>query len=215
MSQSDRLSAGLALLLLSFLQTASAQNRVTILNDAFGDRPELQQDWGYSALIEFDGKRILFDTGDNIEVFRKNVERMQVDLTHLDMVVITHAHGDHTSGLRYVLSKNPKVKLFVPDDPYFTGSVLPPAFFEYRRAARTAEEDALLRRKYTIGKERLGCLDRYGHDSSQGGDDDRSAHSPCLACLGEARIQRFTRDIPGAGYSGGAGRLRRVFASGD
>ncbi len=110
------------------LQTAVGQNRVTILNDAFGDRPALEQDWGYSALIEFEGKRILFDTGDNIEVFRRNVEKMGVDLTRLDMVVITHAHGDHTSGLRYVLSKNPKVKLYVPDDPYFTGSVLPAAF---------------------------------------------------------------------------------------
>jgi 7,8-dihydropterin-6-yl-methyl-4-(beta-D-ribofuranosyl)aminobenzene 5'-phosphate synthase len=107
---------------------AAAQNRVTILNDAFGEKPQLEQDWGYSALIEYEGKRILFDTGDNIEVFRKNVEAMHIDLTRLDMVVITHAHGDHTSGLRYVLSKNPKVKLYVPDDPYFTGTVLPPAF---------------------------------------------------------------------------------------
>jgi 7,8-dihydropterin-6-yl-methyl-4-(beta-D-ribofuranosyl)aminobenzene 5'-phosphate synthase len=105
-----------------------AENRVTILNDAFGDKPQLEQDWGYSALIEFEGKRILFDTGDNINVFRKNVEALHVDLTHLDMVIITHAHGDHTSGLRYVLSKNPKVKLYVPDDPYFTGTVLPPSF---------------------------------------------------------------------------------------
>ena len=105
-----------------------AQNRVTILNEAFGDKPQLEQDWGYSALIEFEGKRILFDTGDNIEVFRKNVEALHVDLTHLDMVVITHAHGDHTAGLRYVLSQNPKVKLYVPDDPYFTGTVLPGAF---------------------------------------------------------------------------------------
>ena len=88
----------------------------------------LEQDWGYAALIEFEGKRILFDTGDNIEVFQKNVEALHVDLTRLDMVVITHAHGDHTSGLRYVLSKNPKVKLYVPEDPFFTGTVLPSAF---------------------------------------------------------------------------------------
>ena len=78
---------------------AAAQNRFTVLNDAFGDRPGLEQDWGYSALIEFEGKRILFDTGDNIAVFRKNVEALHVDLTRLDMVVITHAHGDHRSSL--------------------------------------------------------------------------------------------------------------------
>ena len=119
--------------LLCLLAAAAAlpihcQSRVTILNDAFGKRPDLEQDWGYSALIEFEGKRILFDTGDNIAVFRKNVESLHIDLTRLDMVIITHAHGDHTAGLRYVLSRNPKVKLYVPDDPYFTGTVLPPAF---------------------------------------------------------------------------------------
>ena len=118
----------LSVLGLMYAMPGVAQNQVTILNDAFGDRPQLEQDWGYSALIEFEGKRILFDTGDNIEVFRKNVEALHVDLTRLDMVIITHAHGDHTSGLRYVLSVNPHVKLYVPDDPYFTGTVLPPAF---------------------------------------------------------------------------------------
>ncbi len=115
-------------LMLMFVFPGMAQNHVTILNDAFGSRPGLEQDWGYSALIEFEGKRILFDTGDNIEVFRRNVEALHVDLTRLDMVIVTHAHGDHTSGLRYVLAKNPKVKLYVPDDPFFTGTVLPPGF---------------------------------------------------------------------------------------
>ena len=125
-----RLFVGLLLFALGliFIRPSIAQNRVTILNDAFGNRPQLEQDWGYSALIEFEGKRILFDTGDNIELFRKNVEALHIDLTLLDMVVITHAHGDHTSGLRYVLSRNPKVRLYVPDDPYFTGRDLPPAF---------------------------------------------------------------------------------------
>jgi len=97
----------------------AAQNRVTILNDAFGKQSALEQDWGYSALIEFEGTRILFDTGDNAALFQKNVERLHVDLSHLDMVV-SHAHGNHTSGLRYVLSRNPNVPLFVPKAPYFT-----------------------------------------------------------------------------------------------
>jgi 7,8-dihydropterin-6-yl-methyl-4-(beta-D-ribofuranosyl)aminobenzene 5'-phosphate synthase len=105
-----------------------AVNRVTILNDAFGRRADLEQDWGYSALIEFEGRRILFDTGDNAALFQKNVEKLHVDLSRLDMVIVTHAHGDHTSGLRYVLSKNPRVPLYVPDDPTFTGTTLPPGF---------------------------------------------------------------------------------------
>src|SRR6201986_1974562 len=100
---------------LMYAMPGVAQNRGTILNDAFGDRAQLEQDWGYSALIEFEGKRILFDTGDNIEIFRRNVETLHVNLSRLDMVIITHAHGDHTSGLRYVLSMNPKVRLYVPN----------------------------------------------------------------------------------------------------
>jgi 7,8-dihydropterin-6-yl-methyl-4-(beta-D-ribofuranosyl)aminobenzene 5'-phosphate synthase len=42
-----------------------AADRVTILYDAFSDSPKVTKDWGFSALIEHDGKRILFDTGNN------------------------------------------------------------------------------------------------------------------------------------------------------
>jgi 7,8-dihydropterin-6-yl-methyl-4-(beta-D-ribofuranosyl)aminobenzene 5'-phosphate synthase len=106
----------------------SAENRITILTDAFGRKPELQLDWGYAALIEYNGKRILFDTGDNIAMLRTNVESMHVDLSHLDAVVISHIHGDHTSGLRYVLELNPKVALFVPNDGEFHPREIPRPF---------------------------------------------------------------------------------------
>src|SRR2546426_646757 len=44
-------------------------NRVTILYDAFGGRAGLTRDWGFAALVEYNGKRILFDTGNNADVF--------------------------------------------------------------------------------------------------------------------------------------------------
>lgn len=105
-----------------------AENRITILNDAFGRKADLKQDWGYSALIEYNGKRILFDTGDNIAIFRANVEQMHVDLSHLDAIVISHIHGDHTAGLRYVLGLNPKAVLFVPNDGEFLQREIPRPF---------------------------------------------------------------------------------------
>ena len=40
-----------------------AQDKVTILYDAFGEWKERTKDWGFSALVEHNGKRILFDTG--------------------------------------------------------------------------------------------------------------------------------------------------------
>jgi len=43
----------------------SPQGRVTILYDAFGDDARLTRDWGFAALIEYGGKRILFDAGND------------------------------------------------------------------------------------------------------------------------------------------------------
>lgn len=110
------------------LAPARAATRVTILVDAFARDPSLRKDWGFAALVEHDGSRILFDTGNQSELFRHNVEALGVDLRRLDFVVISHRHGDHTDGLRYLLSVNPGVKIYVADDEYFGGPT-PPAFF--------------------------------------------------------------------------------------
>jgi 7,8-dihydropterin-6-yl-methyl-4-(beta-D-ribofuranosyl)aminobenzene 5'-phosphate synthase len=108
-----------------------AQDKVTILYDAFGESAGLTKDWGFSALVEHNGKRILFDTGNNAAIFEHNVKALGVDLTKLDFVVISHRHADHTTGLRYVLSVNPKVTVYVPADGSngFGGAPIPDAFF--------------------------------------------------------------------------------------
>src|ERR1700691_194717 len=80
-----------------------AQDKVTILYDAFGESKELTKDWGFSALVEHNGKLILFDTGNNATIFEHNVKALGIDLTKLDFVVISHRHADHATGLRYVL----------------------------------------------------------------------------------------------------------------
>jgi 7,8-dihydropterin-6-yl-methyl-4-(beta-D-ribofuranosyl)aminobenzene 5'-phosphate synthase len=107
-----------------------AQDRVTILYDAFGESKELTKDWGFSALVEHDGKRILFDTGNNAANFEHNVKGLGVDVSKLDFVVISHRHADHATGLRYVLSVNPNVKVYVPADGGngFGGAQLPKTF---------------------------------------------------------------------------------------
>ena len=108
-----------------------AQDKVTILYDAFGESTELTKDWGFSALVEHNGKRILFDTGNNAAIFEHNVKALGVNLTQVDFVVISHRHADHTTGLRYVLSVNPNVTVYVPADGAngFGGAPIPDAFF--------------------------------------------------------------------------------------
>lgn len=117
------------LAVVAWSDTAAQATRITILFDAFGKQSDLKKDWGYAALVEHHGQRILFDTGNDSELLRHNVEVLGVDLRNLDLVVISHRHGDHTDGLRYLLSINPHVRVFVPDDEYFGGPT-PRIFFD-------------------------------------------------------------------------------------
>jgi 7,8-dihydropterin-6-yl-methyl-4-(beta-D-ribofuranosyl)aminobenzene 5'-phosphate synthase len=128
-----------------------AQDRVTILYEAFGDSAELTKDWGFSALVEHNGKRILFDTGNNAAIFEHNVKALGVDLTKLDFVVISHWHADHTTGLRYVLSVNPKVTVYAPADGAngFGGAPIPETFFR-------ADDSLPAKMRYFGGKEPEG-----------------------------------------------------------
>jgi 7,8-dihydropterin-6-yl-methyl-4-(beta-D-ribofuranosyl)aminobenzene 5'-phosphate synthase len=101
-----------------------------VLYDAFGKDAVMTKDWGYAALVEINGKRILFDTGDDAAVLAKNVKAKGVDLTKLDFVVLSHRHSDHVSGLTYVLSVNPQVKIYAPKEGFgIFGSDLPSKFY--------------------------------------------------------------------------------------
>jgi 7,8-dihydropterin-6-yl-methyl-4-(beta-D-ribofuranosyl)aminobenzene 5'-phosphate synthase len=112
------------------LAAAEEGNRVTILYDAFGSSPALTKDWGFAAYIEYGGKRILFDTGNDAQIFAHNVRAAGVDLTALDFAVISHRHLDHTAGLSYLLSVNPGLRIYAPRESFGVfGSSLPSSFY--------------------------------------------------------------------------------------
>ena len=96
--------AGLSLFLAGCAGTASplsatgadtSKAQITVLYDAFGKASAMQKDWGYAAFIEYGGKRILFDTGNNGDVLAQNAKARDIDLSKLDFVVMSHRHGDH------------------------------------------------------------------------------------------------------------------------
>ncbi|HEY6945828.1 MAG TPA: MBL fold metallo-hydrolase [Candidatus Acidoferrum sp.] len=117
---------------LLFLSTVlHAKDRITILYDAFSDSKEIIKDWGFSALIEHSGKRILFDTGNNAAILEHNVKALGVDLSKLDFVVISHRHTDHTTGLKYLLSINPNVPVYAPMESFgIFGGAVPPTLIK-------------------------------------------------------------------------------------
>ena len=118
---------------------AAGNAQITVLYDAFGKTSTMQKDWGYAALVEYGGKRILFDTGNNPEILAANVKAKGVDLTKLDFVVMSHRHGDHMGGLTYVLKVNPTVKIYAPKEAFGVyGGDLPSSF--YRKDPSLPEE---------------------------------------------------------------------------
>lgn len=125
----------LALLLSSsaaMAQTDSGAIQITVLYDAFGKTSAMERDWGYSAFIEYRGKRILFDTGNDPAILARNAKAKDVDLSRLDFVVMSHRHGDHMGGMQHLLRVNPKVKIYAPKENFgIYGSSLPSGF--YRR----------------------------------------------------------------------------------
>jgi 7,8-dihydropterin-6-yl-methyl-4-(beta-D-ribofuranosyl)aminobenzene 5'-phosphate synthase len=114
----------------SVAQAAEPKSQITILYDAFGTDQSMVKDWGFSALVEVAGKKILFDTGDNADIFAANVKAKGVDLASLDFVVLSHRHSDHMAGLNHVLSVNPSVKIYAPKEGFgIFGSSLPSSFY--------------------------------------------------------------------------------------
>ena len=106
-----------ALIVSPVVRAAETPARVTIIYDGFGKPSDLERGWGYSALIEYAGKRILFDTGGQYKAFANNAKKLNIDLKKLDFVVLSHRHGDHTAGLAYVLQENPTVRIYAPAEP--------------------------------------------------------------------------------------------------
>ena len=75
----------------------------------------LRSPWGLSMLVRACGHQVLFDTGPDPDSLRYNAEKLGVDLSKIDAVVISHEHGDHVGGLPYIAAVRPGVRVYVPE----------------------------------------------------------------------------------------------------
>jgi len=121
------------ILLFSLVFVCSCQNHnnhsiedftITNLYDAFGEEKKgLIKDFGFSALVKYKGKLILFDSGTNADILEKNVKAIGIDLKQIDFAVGSHAHGDHLNGFDYLIEINPDVKIYLPFDFYIGANI--------------------------------------------------------------------------------------------
>jgi len=72
--------------------------KVTVLSTMLAGNPGRGiGEWGFAALLEVDGRRLLLDTGERPETVLRNAGELGIDLSEVTDLVITHNHGDHTS----------------------------------------------------------------------------------------------------------------------
>jgi len=85
---------------------------VTFDNNQYKDG--LKTSWGFSCLIKGAVKTILFDTGGDDSILLENMKKLEIDSEEIDLIVLSHIHGDHIGGLGGFLRINPKVYVYLP-----------------------------------------------------------------------------------------------------
>jgi len=111
--------------------------KVTIIYDNTASRSDLKADWGFSALVESKGRKILFDTGANGKILLSNMQKLKIDPKEIEDVFISHLHWDHTGGLSSFLQANNQVKLWVPS--YFPEAKNAKEVFEVKNPTKLYE----------------------------------------------------------------------------
>lgn len=78
----------------------------TVISEKF------QSEHGLSLYIETQKHKLLFDLGAS-SLFAENARKLGVDLSEVDLVVISHGHDDHGGGLKAFLNVNSKAKIYL------------------------------------------------------------------------------------------------------
>jgi 7,8-dihydropterin-6-yl-methyl-4-(beta-D-ribofuranosyl)aminobenzene 5'-phosphate synthase len=107
--------------------TAASQVKVTVLSTMLvGNANAGIGEWGFAAVLEVDGRRLLIDTGARAETVLKNAIELKVDLASITDLAITHNHADHTGGLlvlrRTLVKQNPQAlsRVHVPKGIFYS-----------------------------------------------------------------------------------------------
>ncbi len=89
--------------------------KITVVYDNCLSKPGLRTGWGFSCLVETGGAPpLLFDTGADGATLLYNMGKLGIDPGQIGIIVISHAHGDHTGGLSDILGINRHAEVYVP-----------------------------------------------------------------------------------------------------
>ena len=92
-------------------------NNITCLIENTKAAPEFEREHGLSLYIETENHKLLSDTGQS-GLFLKNADRLGIDLSLVDTVVISHGHYDHADGLPAFREVNPHAAVYLHKDAF-------------------------------------------------------------------------------------------------
>lgn len=110
------LLGGLTILLIVGLPDLGKGEEMTfaVVYNNIAHNRNFKTSWGNACLIEGDEETILFDTGGDGSILLSNLKELKIDPSNIDVVVLSHIHGDHIGGLWEFLKQNSKVRVYFP-----------------------------------------------------------------------------------------------------
>ncbi|MGD9108372.1 MAG: MBL fold metallo-hydrolase [Gammaproteobacteria bacterium] len=83
---------------------------IKLLFDTSTINNKFKTGWGFSCLVN---KHILFDTGNNGNVLLHNLNLMDINLSDINGIVISHEHQDHSGGLWKILEYRHNIPVYI------------------------------------------------------------------------------------------------------
>ena len=134
---------------------------------------------GLSLYIETQSHKILFDAGQS-GAFADNAQKLGVDLTAVDIAILSHGHYDHSGGMERFLEINKKAKIYVNQQalkPHYNGAGgyigMAPALIESERLVFTQDVQTIgdgLKLYSCNDRQRPYYMDTFGLQMEENGE---------------------------------------------
>jgi 7,8-dihydropterin-6-yl-methyl-4-(beta-D-ribofuranosyl)aminobenzene 5'-phosphate synthase len=96
-------------------RAADPELEIRVIYDNTSAREDVKEDWGFSSVVTFRGRRVLFDSGTDPDLFMTNLAKMDVAPASIEKAIISHEHRDHRSGVYKLFPLNRRMSVHFLD----------------------------------------------------------------------------------------------------
>jgi 7,8-dihydropterin-6-yl-methyl-4-(beta-D-ribofuranosyl)aminobenzene 5'-phosphate synthase len=130
-------------------QNGQTELKITIVYDNTLHMPGLTAGWGFSAIIEYKGHTLLFDTGADGQALLNNMAALHINPLEIESIILSHNHNDHTGGLNALLATGIQPNVYLL--PSFPASFIQP-ISQMVAVIETLPDQSILEGVFTTGE---------------------------------------------------------------